>query len=173
MADSAGKDGPAGRSGSDAPVARSAAAPDASSTAALRGLLDALDSWRSQRDALADAAATGLPDAPDWPELPALREFRGLWAQLRVRDQVRRALAPAPADAGPLNSGALVHRMLRLMQDQSPACLEHFTAYIDMLASLQDLQDPQADRLSAAGKATGSGARARGRKRSRARAKSD
>jgi hypothetical protein len=104
----------------------------------LRGVLEALDRWSAEREAL--PVDTGLPRRAEWPGLPALQEFHGLWAHLRNREQVRRALAPAPVDAGPLNSRALVQRMMALMQAQSPGYLRHFTAYVDMLASLQALQ---------------------------------
>jgi len=147
--------------GGQPPVAR-----DAPSTPELSGLQDALERWSTEREALLAGAGAGLPGRADWPELPALQEFRGLWAQLRNREQVRRALAPAPADAGPLNSRALVHRMLRLMQEQSPGYLRHFTAYIDMLTALQQLQDGSAAAGSSAG---AGGAAAPARKRAKAR----
>ncbi|MGY0610741.1 MULTISPECIES: DUF2894 domain-containing protein [unclassified Luteimonas] len=106
----------------------------------LAGLLDALERWPIERQVLADGIDLGLPAPAHWPALPALDGVRELWAGLRNREQVRRALAPTPDDAGPLNSGALAGRMLRLMQAQSPDYLRRFTAYIDMLADLQELQ---------------------------------
>lgn len=106
----------------------------------LRGLLDVLREWPAERDAFAAGADTGLPRADEWPGLPALQELHLLWAGLRSRGNLRRALAAAPADAGPLNSRALVHRMLQLMQEQSPGYLRHFTAYVDMLAELDGLR---------------------------------
>ena len=140
---------------------------DDAAPATLPALVDALERWSGERDGLAAAAVTGLPARADWPELPALAEFRALWAQLRTRDQVRRALAPAPGDAGPLNSRALVHRMLRLMQHQSPGYLRHFTAYVDVLAGLDELQAGSAAsrRDAAAGGAAEAPARARAKTR--------
>lgn len=105
---------------------------------AIGGLLDALSDWRQAREA--DAAVTGLPRAAQWPELPALTGVHALAGALRNREHIRRALAPAPADTGPLNSRALVLRMFRLMHAQSPDYLRHFTAYVDALAALQALQ---------------------------------
>ena len=105
---------------------------------AIGTLLDVLADWRQARDG--DAAITGLPDAAAWPELPALTGLHALAGTLRNRGHVRRALAPAPIDAGPLNSGALVLRMFRLMHAQSPGYLQHFTAYVDMLAALHALE---------------------------------
>lgn len=110
---------------------------------ALAGLLDTLHAWRDERDGPAPDASRAGNAA--WPELPALQGFRALWAQLRSEDQLRRALAPAPADAGPLNSTTLVHRTLVLMREESPGYLRHFTAYVDALACLQDLQGQAAD----------------------------
>lgn len=111
---------------------------------AIGGLLDALADWRQAREA--DAAVTGLPGAAQWPELPALTGIHALAGALRNREHIRRALAPAPADAGPLNSRALVLRMFRLMHAQSPDYLRHFTAYVDALAALQALRlAPAAD----------------------------
>lgn len=107
-------------------------------SSAIGGLLAALSDWRRVREA--DAARTGLPGPGEWPELPALAGIHALAGTLRNREHVRRALAPAPADAGPLNSRALVFRMFRLMHAQSPDYLRHFTAYVDALAALQALQ---------------------------------
>lgn len=109
---------------------------------ALAGLCAALADWRRERET--DAALTGLAVDAEWPALPALAEVHALAAGLRNREQVRRALAPAPPDAGPLNSDALVHRMFRLMHARAPGCLEHFTAYVDMLGALQALHDAAA-----------------------------
>ena len=110
-------------------------------------LLDTLAAWREAREA--DAAVTGLPRASEWPGLPALATFDSLTANLRQREHMRRALAPAPADAGPLNSRALVSRTLQLMHAQSPGYLRHFTAYVDALAALQALQQASASATDA------------------------
>ncbi|HEY4529542.1 MAG TPA: DUF2894 domain-containing protein, partial [Luteimonas sp.] len=106
--------------------------------ATLASVLGRLASWREERQALVGSSDAGLPAPADWPALPALQEMRGLWAGLRNREQLRRALQPAPADAGPLNSVALVSRMLRLMHETSPGYLQHFTAYVDVLVALQE-----------------------------------
>lgn len=111
-------------------------------SSAVGGLLDALSDWRQAREA--DAALTGLPGGASWPELPALAGIHALAGALRNREHVRRALAPPPADAGPLNSRALVLRMFRLMHAQSPDYLRHFTAHVDALAALQALQQAPA-----------------------------
>nr|WP_236614871.1 DUF2894 domain-containing protein [Xanthomonas sacchari] len=75
------------------------------------------------------------------PQLPAVEEARRLWTELRSRSQLRQSLQPAPADAGPLNSGVLVHRALALMRTLSPGYLQHFLSYVDALSWLQQLQE--------------------------------
>ncbi|QNH20090.1 hypothetical protein HEP73_00988 [Xanthomonas sp. GW] len=74
-------------------------------------------------------------------QLPALDDARRLWAELRSRSQLRQSLQQAPADAGPLNSGVLVHRALALMRSLSPGYLQHFLAYVDALSWLQQMHD--------------------------------
>ncbi|MET0550203.1 MAG: DUF2894 domain-containing protein [Xanthomonas sp.] len=75
------------------------------------------------------------------PQLPAVEDARRLWTELRSRSQLRQSLQPAPADAGPLNSGVLVHRALALMRTLSPGYLQHFLSYVDALSLLQQLQE--------------------------------
>ncbi|WP_447785568.1 DUF2894 domain-containing protein [Stenotrophomonas bentonitica] len=88
-------------------------------------------------------AALGQPRAthnPDYPVLPALADFRSAWAALRTAGQVRQTLAQTPSDGGPLNSSVLVHRAIGWMGEVSPAYLQHFLAYIDNLAWLEQMQ---------------------------------
>lgn len=143
------------------------ATPPAPGAGPVAGLVDALGDWSKEREALLAGLDAGLPRAAEWPALPGLDEVRGLWAQLRGREQVRRALVPPPVDAGPLNSRALASRMLRLMQEESPGYLRHFTAYVDMLAGLQALQP--GDASASAGASARPGAAAPGRTRVKAR----
>lgn len=75
-----------------------------------------------------------------YPALPAIDEFRALWATVRSRSQVRRSLDAAPTDGGPLNSAVLVHRAMALMGELSPGYLSHFLAYMDNLSWLDQLQ---------------------------------
>ena len=58
-----------------------------------------------------------------------------------MRGAAGEPLQQAPADAGPLNSGVLVHRALGLMRSLSPGYLQHFLAYVDALSWLQQMQD--------------------------------
>ncbi|QNH11524.1 DUF2894 domain-containing protein [Xanthomonas sp. SI] len=86
-----------------------------------------------------DAANAISPQSAQ--QLPALDDARRLWTELRSRSQLRQSLQQAPADAGPLNSGVLVHRALALMRTLSPGYLQHFLAYVDALSWLQQMQD--------------------------------
>ncbi|WP_254460591.1 DUF2894 domain-containing protein [Xanthomonas sacchari] len=102
------------------------------------------------------------------PQLPAVEEARRLWTELRSRSQLRQSLQQAPADAGPLNSGVLVHRSLALMRTLSPGYLQHFLSYVDALSWLQQLQEAGA--LAAAqkpGSAAGKPATPRSKPRKR------
>ena len=66
-------------------------------------------------------------------ELKALAYFRNTWSRLNVEQQLARALAQAPENAGPLNSHLLVLQSLKLMRDISPEYLRRFMAYADAL----------------------------------------
>lgn len=89
----------------------------------------------------AAAIPTTPSDAPSPGQVPAaLEEARRVWTQIRTDSQVRASLDDVPADAGPLNSGMLVHRAIHFMRDVSPGYLQHFIAYADTLSSLERLQ---------------------------------
>jgi hypothetical protein len=79
-----------------------------------------------------------------------LTQARDTWAQVRTDSQLRASLHDLPADAGPLNSGMLVHRALHLMRAVSPGYLQHFIAYADTLSSLEQLQQAVAPMTVAA-----------------------
>lgn len=85
------------------------------------------------------ASADPVPGAA-FPALPAVDEFRDLWAKVRIDSQRRLSLAQGPGDGGPLNSAVLVHRALTLMSDTAPGYLQHFLVYLDNLAWLEQLQ---------------------------------
>ncbi|MCA0300245.1 MAG: DUF2894 domain-containing protein [Proteobacteria bacterium] len=114
-------------------------APAPARDSGLRGLVAALQA----RDG--DAPAPGpSPVAPS-----ALTEAREVWAQVRTDSQLRASLHDVPADAGPLNSGMLVHRALHLMRAASPGYLQHFITYADTLSSLEQLQQAVAPLITA------------------------
>jgi hypothetical protein len=114
------------------------AAPTASASAR-SPLGDLLQRFASGATHDAHAAANAMPPQP--AQLPALDDARRLWTELRSRSQLRQSLQQAPADAGPLNSGVLVHRALALMRSLSPGYLQQFLAYVDALSWLQQLHD--------------------------------
>ncbi|MFM0225637.1 DUF2894 domain-containing protein [Paraburkholderia dipogonis] len=85
------------------------------------------------------AAATGLPRAASYPELPALDYFREVWSKVRTEKQMRQSLEQVPGNAGPLNSSSLVHRALSLMREVSPGYLKQFLSYVDALSWMEQL----------------------------------
>lgn len=70
---------------------------------------------------------------PGTDELASARRFRRAWAATRAQDQVDSAVARRPAQAGPLNSHALVLESLALMRELSPDYLRHFMAQVETL----------------------------------------
>lgn len=104
---------------------------------ALGDLTDELAARAAARDSGKATAHSPLP------ELPVLEDFRKLWSQVRSDSQVRRSLEPLRNDAGPLNSGRLVHRSLQLMRELSPGYLQHFLGYVDALSWLEHMSAGQ------------------------------
>lgn len=127
--------------------ASAAGAEDAAAVARLpaRGALAGLLEHMTPPAVVDDSAmsAAGLPSSA-YPELPVLDEFRRIWTRVRTSSQLRQTLEQMPADAGPLNSGVLVHRAIALMRALSPGYLQHFIAYVDTLSSLQGMRDGNA-----------------------------
>ena len=115
------------------------AAPAPARDSGLRALVAALQARHGDAPALDPS-----PVAPS-----ALTEAREVWAQVRTDSQLRASLHDVPADAGPLNSGMLVHRALHLMRAASPGYLQHFIAYADTLSSLEQLQQAVAPLITA------------------------
>ncbi|WP_184416315.1 DUF2894 domain-containing protein [Rhodanobacter sp. MP7CTX1] len=113
---------------------------------------------------LIDHISNGVAPRPStYPTLEALDDFRKIWSELRTDSQVRQSLEQVPTNAGPLNSGNLVHRSLTLMRELSPAYLQQFLSYVDTLSWMEQMNDGGA-------LATKDGPRAMGPKK-RARAK--
>ncbi|WP_266183800.1 DUF2894 domain-containing protein [Dyella humicola] len=110
---------------------------------ALGALVDYLASCSATRgDEL--PAGGGTPLAASYPELAALDAFRKIWSKLRTDGHLRQSLKPVPANAGPLNSGALAHRSIALMRELSPGYLQHFLSYVDDLSWIERLNDARA-----------------------------
>ena len=89
----------------------------------------------------ATLAARAEPPPPgethDPDELANARYFRRAWARGRTLEQVEQALVRKPANAGPLNSHALVLQTLSLMRDLSPDYLRRFVAGVEVLQWLE------------------------------------
>lgn len=102
---------------------------------ALHALVAALHQRAPMSQASLSATDTSPGQAP-----AALAEARRVWTQVRTDSQLRASLDDLPGDAGPLNSGKLVHRALHFMREVSPGYLQHFIAYADTLSSLERLQ---------------------------------
>jgi hypothetical protein len=115
-------------------------APSAPARGALGKLLDDIANRAATR--VDDLATTNAaPGTAALPTLEALDEFRNIWSEVRIESQIRQSLEQVPADAGPLNSGSLVHRSLSLMHELSPGYLQHFLSYIDTLSWMEQMSD--------------------------------
>lgn len=84
------------------------------------------------RPVLAGAPASGQP-----VELQTMLQFRSTWARLSIDRQLSRSQAQLPQNPGPLNSQLLALRALQLMQELSPAYLQHFVAQVEALLWLE------------------------------------
>ena len=84
------------------------------------------------------ATRDALPSA-SYPTLDMLDQFKKLWSTLRTSSQMRQSLEQVPENAGPLNSGALVHRSIALMRELSPGYLEQFLSYADSLSWIEQI----------------------------------
>ncbi len=77
------------------------------------------------------------PPAGASDELASVRGFREAWSRNRTLDQLQQAVSRTPANAGPLNSHALVLRSLELMGELSPDYLRRFIVQVETLQWLQ------------------------------------
>jgi hypothetical protein len=87
------------------------------------------------------AVAARSGDAPARDELASVRRFRQSWDRQRTLEQVEQAVARKPANAGPLNSHALVLQALALMRELSPDYLRHFVSHVEALQFLEAARD--------------------------------
>jgi len=133
-------------------AADSATTPGAPARGALGGLLDHIANFEGSRPAT-------------FPALEALDEFRKIWSELRTDSQVRQSLEQVPTNAGPLNSGSLVHRSLTLMRELSPGYLQQFLSYVDTLSWIEQMNDGGALVAPNGPRAMGAKKRARGKPR--------
>lgn len=95
-----------------------------------------LNAWlREASPSLREAQATGEPARRD--ELASVRRFRRTWTSQRSLERVEQAVARKPANAGPLNSHALVLQSLAVMRALSPDYLRRFLAQVESLQWLE------------------------------------
>lgn len=80
-----------------------------------------------------------VPQPALFPELHALDDFKKIWSKVRTESQLRESLEQVPTNAGPLNSGNLVHRSLTLMRELSPDYLQQFLSYVDALLWVEQM----------------------------------
>src|SRR5690606_32379303 len=72
------------------------------------------------------------------PARQALRRyFHDTASRIDLERQLQQSLRQVPENAGPLNSGNLMHKAIALMQETSPQYTRHFMAYVDALAWLE------------------------------------
>lgn len=74
-------------------------------------------------------------------ELASVRRFRQAWESGRTLDRLEQAQAKSPANAGPLNSHALVLRSLGLMQELSTDYLRRFLVHAETLQWLEKARE--------------------------------
>lgn len=97
--------------------------------------------------------------------MPVLDEFQQLWSRIRIDGLLRQCLDSLPDDAGPLHSRVLTYRAMELMRDVSPAYLQHFIAYADVLTWMEHLGGRAAASDDANASVARKPARARGTQR--------
>ncbi|MVW79484.1 DUF2894 domain-containing protein [Bordetella sp. 02P26C-1] len=98
-------------------------------------------------DTMARFASLAVPHESDtlmnlrgnYPELPVLDEFRAIWSRVSANRRIQQSEEQVHENAGPLNSGHLVHRTLSFMRDVSPGYLHQFLSYLDDLAWVEQL----------------------------------
>jgi hypothetical protein len=90
---------------------------------------------RRARDAAAEPLQPGEVHDPE--ELASVRRFQRAWGSQLALAKFDEALARGPANAGPLNSHALVLRSLATMREISPEYLRRFLLYVETLQWLE------------------------------------
>jgi len=121
-----------------AATAGSANAAPAAGRGALVELLEHIALSTATRDRIL-AAHNVTPPSSSYPTLETLAEFKKIWSAVRTGSQLRQSLEQVPENAGPLNSGALVHRSIGLMRELSPGYLQQFLSYIDALSWVEQI----------------------------------
>ncbi|MFC4762146.1 DUF2894 domain-containing protein [Dyella koreensis] len=112
--------------------------PGAPARGALGELIDGIASRATTRNGN-PAASDAVSQPALFPELHVLDDFKRIWSKVRTESQLRESLEQVPTNAGPLNSGNLVHRSLTLMRELSPGYLQHFLLYVDALSGMEQM----------------------------------
>jgi len=92
-------------------------------------------------------------DAANPDDLFNARSFRKAWERGRTLDRFEQALARTPANAGPLNSHALVLRSLAQMRELSTDYLRRFLVQAETLQWLEKAREKYPREEAKAGKA--------------------
>ncbi|MBZ8139760.1 hypothetical protein CLD22_07575 [Rubrivivax gelatinosus] len=87
-----------------------------------------------------EAAAPRLRAAEPRP-LRAVAAFQGTWKRLKTEHRLRQAMAEVPANAGPLHSSRVVHRLLETLRESAPAYLEALMGQAETMALLEQELD--------------------------------
>jgi hypothetical protein len=101
---------------------------------------------RRAREAAAEPLQPGEVHDPE--ELASVRRFKRAWGSQLALAKFDEALARGPANAGPLNSHALVLRSLAMMREISPEYLRRFLLYVETLQWLEGAEVAPAKRKS-------------------------
>jgi hypothetical protein len=142
-----------------------ATTPSAAAGGALGQLVDLIAHQTTARGGVAAHDPALQPSY--FPELDALDDFKKIWSKVRTESQVRQSLEQVPENAGPLNSGSLVHRSITLMRELSPGYLQHFLSYVDALSWMEQINGGNALVSNDAPRAPSARKRARSKPRER------
>ena len=141
---------------------------DAHASPAVSGVKPATTPLGALLQTIAAASTTAAPVSMQTavgptPALPlkSVQYFGDHWARLGSEQQLAKALADAPANAGPLNSHRLVLQALERMRDLAPDYLHRFIAYADALCWLEEVEQAMAIPQTAAREKRGPPARSR------------
>ena len=99
------------------------------------------------------AALDETGEAPHPDDLFNARAFRKSWERGRTLDRFEQAIARTPANAGPLNSHALVLRSLAQMRELSTDYLRRFLVHAETLQWLEKARERYPREEAKAGKA--------------------
>ncbi len=88
-----------------------------------------------------ELAGSLLGNEPESDQLSSARRFKLAWGRGLLDDQLTLAASRKPANAGPLNSHALVLQSLALMQQLSPDYLRRLLVHVESLQWLEQASD--------------------------------